>query len=209
MLFPENHTMLQVLPPRPEPTSTRTSWCSRHERRSNGRLPVVALHLALHKEHFNKPRIYSPYRARTWQFTAVDAGCDFPRDHRHNRVCTTTTSRNPCTHCRILNSDLLPIGTGSSATRRWRHLRILREHRVETADPAAPPGRSEHDLIAETAEALTKSIGVQHSTRIKSEQSRRRPDRGPVRTLNQAVYALFGIGEDEQTYISTTPTEVQ
>ncbi|MCO5299788.1 MAG: N-6 DNA methylase [Candidatus Nanopelagicales bacterium] len=211
MLFPENHTMFASLP-----AAARTHL--------NAHKPVLTARAAfkrgdcqwwrytwpLHKEHFNKPRIYSPYRARTNQF-AVDADCDFLGITDTTVLYDNDQPESLHYIAGILNSDLL--------TYRHRFLGKLAgggtyeffENTVSKLPiPRRHPGDPEHDLIAETAEALTKSIGVQHSTRIKSEQEVAAARTAALfETLNQAVYALFGIGEDEQTHISTTLTKVQ
>lgn len=204
MLFPENHTTFASLPAAArhhleaqKPTLTARAAFKR------GNCQWWRYTWPLHKEYFGKARIYSPYRARTNQF-AVD-------DERAYLGITDTTvlydnDQPESLHyiAGILNSDLL--------TYRHRFLGKLAgggtyeffENTVSKLPiPRRSPGDPDHDLIAETAQELAESIAIQQSTRLRSEQEAATARTTTLlATLNEAVYTLFGLTEDEQSHIT-------
>lgn len=206
MLFPENHATFASLPAAARHhLEAQKPALKERAAFKRGNCQWWRYTWPLHKEYFSKPRIYSPYRARTNQF-AVDGNRDYLGITDTTVLYDNDQPETLHYIAGILNSDLL--------TYRHRFLGKLAgggtyeffENTVSQLPvPRRSPGDPDHDRIAETARDLAKSSAIQHSTRVKSEQEAAATRTAALlKQLNDAVYALFGISDDEQSHIADT-----
>ncbi len=205
ILYPEDHTTFASLPKaaRDHLTSHRAALESRAAY-IRGNCEWWRFTWPLHKDHFNSPRIFTPYRARTNQF-AIDVS------QQYIGLTDTTvlydTGQPESLHyiAAILNSNVMTYRHQFLAKRAGGSTYEFFENTVSKLPiPRRQPGDPDHDNITRIARALEQSIATERSTSITSERhtAAQKTDRLWA-DLNTAVYDLFNLTGEDRAHIET------
>lgn len=156
----------------------------------------------LHKDHFNSPRIFTPYRARTNQF-AVDTSRQFIGLTDTTVLYDTGQPESLHYIAAILNSNVMTYRHQFLAKRAGGATYEFFENTVSKLPiPRRQPGDPDHDNITRIARALEQSIATEKSTSIATElQTAAQKTQDLWTELNDAVYDLFDLNPDERAHI--------
>ena len=204
ILYPENKPTFSALPkPARDHLQTHKPQLRQRAAFQRGNCEWWKFTWPLHKEHFEKARILSPYRARTNQF-AVDKDREFigltdttvlyDNDQPESlRYITAILNSNVMTYRHQFLGKLAGGGTYEFFENTVSKLVI----------PRRQPGDQDHDHIVNIATALETSIAAETSTRIATElETAQQQTQELWAKLNDAIYTLFGLTKKEREHIA-------
>lgn len=162
----------------------------------------------LHKEHFSKKKILSPYRARVNRF-AVDDGPDFIGFTDTTALYDNNQPESLHYIAAILNSDVLIYRHGFLGKLAGGGTYEFFENTISLLPiPRHEPGTRQHDDIAQLARQVRTKKSDLSSTKIPAERAILEVQvTALLAQINDKVADLFGLAADEREHIRAALTD--